>query len=151
MSKSQREKGKRGERRAVKILEYIYPNARRSANQSSGAIQPDVDGTPWWVEAKEGKSPRIKAAFEQAENDREEAGDKRPSLVIAHFTNGPTLAVMHAKRLKEVYIHGGRDITTLILSKLRELVEEYPCECSDDKQCLSCKIVETFSRKEQGE
>ena len=44
MGKMQREKGKRGEREVVAILQELgWPEARR-ARQSDGAVDPDVAG-----------------------------------------------------------------------------------------------------------
>jgi hypothetical protein len=116
MGRSQRDKGKRGERRAVRLLSKVYPDARRSANQAGGPLQPDVEGTPWWVEAKEGAAPRIWAAYAQAEDERQAAGSNKPPLVIAHKTNGPTLATLGAKHFIRLL---------LLLEKLMQMVRQY--------------------------
>lgn len=50
-----------------------------------GVTPPDVDGTPYWVEAKHQRSPRMLAALEQAERERAAAGDERtPIAVVRH-------------------------------------------------------------------
>jgi hypothetical protein len=53
-----------------------------------------VEGTPWFVEAKEGKTHRIWAAVRQAVEARDAAKDDRPIVVISHRTRGLTLAVV---------------------------------------------------------
>jgi hypothetical protein len=94
MGKASRDKGKRGERRAVKLLQPVYPDAYRSANQAGSDACCDVEGTPWWCEAKEGKTHQIWAAVRQAVEAREAAKDTRPIVVISHRSNGMTLAVV---------------------------------------------------------
>lgn len=58
----------------------LYPDARRGIGQarSSGEVA-DVEGTPWWVEAKCQARPNVFAAMEQAEA----ATDGRPPIVVA--------------------------------------------------------------------
>jgi hypothetical protein len=97
MGKSQRDKGKRGERECVNWIKEIYPDARRSANQSGGAAQPDVDGTPYWVECKSGKSIGLWAALKQAMEDRKLAKDPRPCMLYLARTNGERVIVMRAE------------------------------------------------------
>ena len=58
----------------------LYPDARRGIGQARwGGDVPDVDGTPWWVEAKCQARPNVFAAMEQAE----EATDGRTPVVVA--------------------------------------------------------------------
>jgi hypothetical protein len=92
MGKSQREKGKRLEREAAKLLEAIYPDARRSAMQAAGAHDPDIVGTDWWVEVSGGKAPSPHSKFKQAEADS--AVDGRPPLVMTKRDGGPWLVSM---------------------------------------------------------
>lgn len=94
MGKASRDKGKRGEIRARDLLRPIYPDAYRSANQAGSDACCDVEGTPWFVECKEGKTHRIWAAVRQAVEARDAAGDDRPIVVISHRTRGMTLAVV---------------------------------------------------------
>jgi hypothetical protein len=101
MGRSQRDKGKRGERHAVQLLLPIYPDARRSANQSGGAVQPDVDGTPFWVEAKTGKSIGLWAALRQAQDDRKAAKDGRPILLYLRRDRTDPVVVMLASEFVE--------------------------------------------------
>lgn len=94
MGRSQRNKGKRGEIRARDLLREVYPDAYRSANQAGSGACCDVEGTPWFVEAKEEKKHQIWAAVRQAVEARDKAGDDRPIVVISHRTRGMTLAVV---------------------------------------------------------
>jgi hypothetical protein len=95
MGSFSKEKGKRGERRAVKILKKLWPQARRSANQANGAYMPDVIGIPMWAEVKEGLCPNIWQAWEQADHDSTLRG-RLPVMVFAHRTNWGTLICMSA-------------------------------------------------------
>jgi len=81
-----REKGKRYERAAAEKLEAVYPNAKRGIGQMRAANEvPDVDGTPWWVEAKHyTKTPNVHKAFKQALAALNEHREKHP----AHFPAG---------------------------------------------------------------
>ena len=76
-----RRKGATFERTIAKrFAEGIYPDAKRGLVQARCAKEgPDVEGTPWWVECKAGKSPRLWAALAQAQA----ATDGRPCLVVA--------------------------------------------------------------------
>lgn len=70
MGKKSRDKGKRIERYVANLLKEIWPEARRGLTQSRGAIEPDVVGTPFWVEVKGGKHPpKPEVAYEQALRD----------------------------------------------------------------------------------
>ena len=101
MSRSQRDKGKRGERYAVQLLQPVYPDARRSANQAGGAVQPDVDGTPFWVESKTGKSIGLWVALKQAQEDRAAAKDPRPILLYLRRDRTEPVVVMLASEWLE--------------------------------------------------
>ena len=94
MSKAQRDKGKRLAREVVAFLQAVYPDARRSANQAGGAVQPDIDGTPWWVEVSGGARPNILGKMRQAEGDSEAADDIRPELVIVKRDREPWTVTM---------------------------------------------------------
>ena len=69
----QRDKGKRGEREVVQIMQSIgWPEARRS-RQSDGAVDPDVAGCdPFWIEVKRRKSIAACRFMDQAETDGNE-------------------------------------------------------------------------------
>ena len=94
MSKSQRDKGKRIEREACELLRATYPGVRRSANQAGGAVQPDLEGTPYWIEVSGGAHPDIRGKHRQAERDKAECGDTRPILVLTHQDRGEWLATL---------------------------------------------------------
>ncbi|MGB0971003.1 MAG: hypothetical protein ACPGVG_08580, partial [Mycobacterium sp.] len=66
-----------------------------------------VDGTPFWFEAKHGKTVSVLAALRQAQAKQAEKGDTRPPVVLAKQDkkpagwkigepNSPVLAVMRA-------------------------------------------------------
>jgi hypothetical protein len=101
MGKASRDKGKRVEREAVKLLREVYPDARRSANQAGGAAQPDIDGTPFWVEVKGGKSIRLWDALEQAWEDSVAARDPRPILLYLKRDRTEPIVVMLASEWLE--------------------------------------------------
>lgn len=95
MSRSQREKGKRGERSAAEALRVVYPQARRGWQARDGADAPDVDGTPWWVESKVGRNPPLWPAWRQALEDT----DGRPPLVIARRDREEAVALLRLSDL----------------------------------------------------
>jgi hypothetical protein len=90
VGKSQREKGKRGERAAAKVLSLIFPDAARSHSQSTGALEPDVKYTPYFIEVKVGARPPILQGFRQARKDT----DGRPPLVLSKQDRGEWLVTM---------------------------------------------------------
>jgi hypothetical protein len=74
-------------------LRKVYPAARRGIGQARDAGEvSDVDGVPFWVEAKHRKRPNIRAAFAQAVAAR----GKRtlPVLVITRADRDDDLATM---------------------------------------------------------
>ena len=81
MGKASRRKGQVAERALAKWLRGRgYAEARRGLPQSSGAIECDVEGLPWWVEVKAGVSVegRVLGACRQAARDT----DGRACLVV---------------------------------------------------------------------
>ena len=101
MAKFSRDKGKRVERECANWLKPIYGDARRSANQAGGAVQPDIDGTPYWIEVKGGKSIGLWAALSQALEDKKLARDDRPVMLYLSRTNGAKVVVMLADEFME--------------------------------------------------
>jgi len=101
MGKMQRRKGAVNERDAANWIKPIYPDARRSANQAAGAMQPDVDGTPFWVEVKSGKSIGLWAALQQAIYDRKVANDGRPILLYLKRDRTVPVVVMLASEFMD--------------------------------------------------
>jgi hypothetical protein len=77
LGKSQRAKGCRGELYARDLLRQVYPKAYRSGDQWRDVRHCDVEGCPYWVEAKFGARPNVWAALAQAERDT----DGRPILI----------------------------------------------------------------------
>lgn len=91
MGKRSREKGACFERAVAIVMRGLYPSARRGIGQArSGGEVPDVDGTPWWVEAKHRRRVSVMAAWRQATDAR----DERPALVVTREDRGPTLVTM---------------------------------------------------------
>ena len=79
IGKRSRTKGSNWERTLANILKAIWPEAKRGIGQSRwGGEVPDVDGTPYWVEAKVGVQPNMRGAMRQAE----EAADGRPCIAV---------------------------------------------------------------------
>lgn len=77
-----RQKGKRIEREIANLLKPVFPKAARGLTQSRGAIQCDVEGTPFWIEVKGGARPDAFKALMQAWRDKNATGDRRPVLVV---------------------------------------------------------------------
>ncbi len=99
MGKMQRVKGCTYERVLATKFRPLYPEARRGIGQARSAKEvSDVDGTPWWVEAKHQQCPNIWAAMAQAVA----ATDGRPPLVVAKRNGGVELAVMRLDDFIEV-------------------------------------------------
>jgi len=83
MGKSQREKGKRGERRVATGYRDAMPGAdvKRGWQARTGKDAPDVDaGGIFWVESKFGKQPSPRAALLQAEADA-----AKGAIPVAHI------------------------------------------------------------------
>jgi hypothetical protein len=79
MGKLSRQKGAGWERELAIILRKLWPSAKRGLGQArSGGEVCDVDGTPFWVEAKVGTKTNLKAAVKQAEA----ATDGRPVIAV---------------------------------------------------------------------
>ena len=86
-----RRKGAQYERDLANDLILIWPNAKRGIGQTrSGGEVPDVDGTPYWIEAKRCKRTNIHGAMKQAS----EATDGRPPLAITKRDREPALVTM---------------------------------------------------------
>jgi len=78
--RASRAKGATFERKVAEIFREIYPEARRGYQRRSGSDEPDVAGTPWWIECKVGKgTPQVYRAWWQAM----EATDGRACMVVS--------------------------------------------------------------------
>jgi hypothetical protein len=86
-----RTKGAAFERGLASVLRSVWPEARRGIGQARSSKEvPDVDCTPYWVEAKHRKRVSIGAAFAQAKRDT----DGRAPLVITRENRGPILVTL---------------------------------------------------------
>lgn len=94
MSAMQRTKGAAHERWVAKQFRKVYPSAKRGLSQPrSGREVPDVDGTPFWVEAKHRKRVNMRGALEEAWTD---AGQGRNvPLVVARDNGKADVVVMY--------------------------------------------------------
>lgn len=104
LGRCSRRKGKTWEREVAALLRPIYPNAKRGFQSRSGRDAPDVDGTPFHIEAKHGKCVNVRGALKQALD----ATDGRPVVVIAKDNRSDPFVVMRfedwlalAKQLQE--------------------------------------------------
>ena len=79
--RSSRVKGHRFERElAITFRELYGESVKRGFQSRNGAESPDVDGLPFWVEAKRGKKTYPMAALAQAEEAC--ADDGRPPVAV---------------------------------------------------------------------
>ncbi len=104
MSKSQRDKGKRGERELANVLRAWGYSARRG-NQSDGAHECDVEAAaiPWWIECKRGKSIRFWEAFAQADSDAVRDNKHRaPAVVFRRDGDTQWRVVLHLEEALEL-------------------------------------------------
>lgn len=79
----------------------LYPEAHSTQGEQTrsgrgiGRTPPDIEGTPWWVEAKHQRRPSPIKALEQAEREAKEAGDLRAAIaVVRPHGGGPDDAVV---------------------------------------------------------
>jgi len=80
----------------------LWPDARRGIGQTrSGGEVPDVDGTPFWVEAKRRKRHDVRGAMRQAVTAAAEAGDERAPLVVARWDGDPADDALVCMRLAD--------------------------------------------------
>lgn len=102
MSKLSRVKGKVFEREVVDAFRPIFPNAKRGLSQSrDGAECADVEGTPFWIEAKRRRGRvDLQAAYEQA---KEASGsDGRPVVVVSRIDRGEMMVHMSAEDFLDI-------------------------------------------------
>ena len=85
MGRRSRRKGQTFERWVANNLKDLWPDAKRGYQARGGtSAAPDVDFTPYYIEAKNEKSTKPKAALEQAR----EGSDGRTPLAITKDTDG---------------------------------------------------------------
>lgn len=77
-----RRKGAQWERDLVKIFREAMPgtDVKRGLQPRGGGEVPDVDCPMFWIEAKRGRKPNVRAALKQAINDCSD--DRVPVAVI---------------------------------------------------------------------
>lgn len=74
----------------------LYPDAASTQGAQTrsgrriGKTPPDVEGTPFWVEAKHTRAANPVGALRQAERERKTAGDSRPAIAVVR-PNGDRL------------------------------------------------------------
>lgn len=99
------------------MLRPIYPDAKRGlqmqGHQYTSKRVPDVEHTPFWIEAQQAKRLTIPAKLNQAGRDRALAEDERPILVItredgcsalATLFFDDLLALLKANKVNESYL-----------------------------------------------
>lgn len=80
----------------------LFPDAKRGLGQTrAGSDVPDVDNTPFWVEAKRRKRPNILKALEQAEAAVKEVGDPRPPIAVCRWDRMPPGDAVVSMRLRD--------------------------------------------------
>jgi hypothetical protein len=99
VGKLSRTKGAAFEKEIARALREIFVRARRGIGQARAANEvPDVDGTPFWIETKHGKSVSVRAAYRQALAARgscpELARRAHPILVVHREDREETLATL---------------------------------------------------------
>jgi hypothetical protein len=113
-AKGSRRKGQTYERENANRLKSVWPDAKRGIGQARSAKEvADVEGTPYWIEAKHHKRVNIRAAFNQGT----EATDGRPVVVVSRDTNKPPdLVTMSFDEWLRLVAE---------LAKLRKVVDDY--------------------------
>ncbi|MEM9067163.1 MAG: hypothetical protein AAGE52_01615 [Myxococcota bacterium] len=99
MSRSSRDKGKRGELEVVAAFKEIGAPAYRSgsAQRASGSKVADVEGTAFWVEVCRSAGTSHFAKMRQAVRDRDIAEDPRMPVVFKRQDRGEWLVTMRAE------------------------------------------------------
>ncbi len=87
MSKMQRDKGQRFERKIKKMFEAAMNIFLKRGNQTMGPYQPDIATKEYWIECTHGAMPRVYSKIEQALRDLKhkrnvEHKDKIPLIVF---------------------------------------------------------------------
>jgi hypothetical protein len=109
MSAMQRRKGASYEREVANRLRAQYPEARRGLSQPrNGSEVPDVEGCPWWVEAKHRQRVNVRAALEQAEADRAQAGSELPPLAVCRDNGRRDLVALYLDDFLALLARGAR-------------------------------------------
>jgi len=108
--KASKVKGQVFERLITNRFKEVFPGARRGIGQARSAKEvSDVDGTPFWIEAKHRKIVNVQKAFEQACKDT----DGRPAIVVWRKQQGTILVSTSVQTFLDWFIN-----STLHLSKV---------------------------------
>jgi hypothetical protein len=98
MGRKSQGKGRRVELVCRDFLRRLWRRAYRVGIQMP-VKQPDIDGTPFWVECKGSKAEsglHPWAALQQAEKDRKACHDDRPVLIYMKADRKPAVVMMLA-------------------------------------------------------
>jgi hypothetical protein len=95
MGKMQRDKGKVWEREVAAAFRTLFGSGvKRGWQAREGHDAPDVDGTPFWLEAKHHAVVNIAAAVRQALADRKKAKEERWIIAVTKSNRAVPLATM---------------------------------------------------------
>jgi len=95
MGKMQRRKGRRWEQDVAAVFRALFgQQVKRGWQTREGHDAPDVDGTPFHIEAKHHRTVNIAAAIKQALADRKANGDTRWVLAVTKSDRQVPLATM---------------------------------------------------------
>lgn len=122
----------------------IYPEAASSqgaqvrSSGGPGKTPPDVEGTPWWVEAKHTRASNPVGALRQAERERKAAGDERPAIAVVKPHGDRTVGPVVCMRLEtfEQLMH--------LIEGSRAKVEDLACACMVPPRCVVDAAVDAF-------
>jgi hypothetical protein len=90
MGKRSRRKGHTWERKIANDMRKIFgEDVRRGLQTQDGAVCCDVEGTPFWIEAKHMQLSNPRAALAQAIRDSTKAKDKRYRVAICKDDRKP--------------------------------------------------------------
>lgn len=94
-----RKKGHAFENQVARELSDIWYMANRNFQERGGAKDgPDVENTPYWIECKYGKVPRVLAAIQQALDET----DGRPILVAFRQIGKPAYVIQPFAHWKKI-------------------------------------------------
>ena len=111
MGAYERRKGASFEREIVNELKPIFPRARRGLGQArDGGEIPDVNGTPFWIECKRGKSCSPQAAMAQArfataQCEIKYGKPRKPPIAVLRRDGDTALVVMDLETFKKLAEH----------------------------------------------
>lgn len=77
-----KKKGDSYERLVANLLKPLYPKAQRANQDKTENEVCDVEGTPFWIEAKDHKSIAAFRYYDQALQETKAHSDKRPIMVV---------------------------------------------------------------------